>query len=168
MNETRARQLLVTEARRLSAVHDAIDGGLAPGRSDADTRPASDASGPDGAALLLEHEVEESLRLVVDDERAEVALALTRVDLGTYGTCVACGTAIPDARLELVPATRFCVACETADERRPERDPAPVLDPALRLAIQELVTWDDDGDDDDVVVRGAEEDAVHTRARSTP
>ncbi|QYG93514.1 hypothetical protein HC251_14500 [Iamia sp. SCSIO 61187] len=166
MNETRARQLLVTEARRLSAIHAAVDGDLAAGQSDADTRPASDAWGPDGAALLLEHEVEESLRVVVDDERAEVALALTRVDLGTYGSCVACGVAIPDERLELVPATRFCVACEAADERRAERGPTPVLDPALRVAVQELDAWDDDGDDDDVVVPGAEEDAVHTRTRS--
>lgn len=167
MNETRARRLLLTEARRLSAVHDTIDGDLAAVASEADTRPVSDAWGPGGAALLLDHEVEESLRAVVGDERAEVAFALARVDLGTYGTCVACGTVIPDERLELVPATRFCVACEAADEHRAERGPAPVLDATLRVAIEELDAWADDGDDEDVVVPGAEEDAVHPRTRST-
>ena len=169
MNETSARQVLVAEARRLAAVHDAIDGDLAAGQSDADTRSASDAAGPDAAALMLEHEVEESLRLVVDDEQAEVAFALTRLDQGTYGTCVACGTVIPDERLELVPATRFCVPCEVAGERNAERGRGPTVDAVLRVAIQELDTWDDDGDDeDDVVVPTAEEDAVRTRTRSTP
>ncbi len=39
----------------------------------------------------------------------EVALALARLDDGTYGMCEVCGVAIAPARLEAMPATRFCI-----------------------------------------------------------
>lgn len=37
--------------------------------------------------------------------------ALTRMDDGTYGTCEQCGTLIPPARMEALPATSRCVEC---------------------------------------------------------
>lgn len=37
--------------------------------------------------------------------------AIDAMDDGTYGRCAACGMAIPFARLEVLPATRTCVAC---------------------------------------------------------
>ena len=40
---------------------------------------------------------------------AEVEHALAKIDTGTYGTCETCGEAITDARLEAMPATRWCV-----------------------------------------------------------
>jgi len=121
MQDTQARQLLVAEARQLALIHGAIDGALT-GRADVDSRPVSDGRGPGAVTLLLEQEVEESLRRAVDDERAEVAFALTRLDQGTFGICVACGAAIPDERLGLMPATRFCVTCEAAGERSFHRE----------------------------------------------
>jgi DnaK suppressor protein len=39
-----------------------------------------------------------------------VALALQRLEDGTYGRCEACGVAIEPARLEAMPATRFCIS----------------------------------------------------------
>ena len=39
----------------------------------------------------------------------EVALALSRLEDGTYGQCEVCGQAIQPARLEAMPATRFCI-----------------------------------------------------------
>jgi RNA polymerase-binding transcription factor DksA len=43
------------------------------------------------------------------NELDEVERALAKLDAGTYGTCEVCGTAIAAARLEAMPATRFCI-----------------------------------------------------------
>ena len=45
----------------------------------------------------------------ISDQRRQVVEALTRLDEGTYGTCEVCGQPIGDARLEVMPATRFCI-----------------------------------------------------------
>lgn len=42
-------------------------------------------------------------------ELDEVERALAKLDDGTYGTCEVCGTTIAAARLEAMPATRFCI-----------------------------------------------------------
>lgn len=47
---------------------------------------------------------------------AEVTAALARIDGGNYGACADCGTAIPAERLEVMPATRYCVACRQRNE----------------------------------------------------
>ena len=39
----------------------------------------------------------------------EVAHALSKLGDGTYGTCEACGAPIGEARLEAMPATRYCI-----------------------------------------------------------
>lgn len=45
------------------------------------------------------------LREQLDD----VERALAKLDDGTYGLCDTCGAPIGDARLEAMPATRFCI-----------------------------------------------------------
>ncbi len=47
----------------------------------------------------------ESLRSVLVD----VEHALAKLDDGTFGTCEQCGAPISEARLEAMPATRWCV-----------------------------------------------------------
>ncbi|MFF9486363.1 TraR/DksA family transcriptional regulator [Streptomyces sp. NPDC014676] len=42
----------------------------------------------------------------------EIDEAFTRVDDGTYGTCLGCSKAVPPERLEILPHTRYCVACQ--------------------------------------------------------
>ena len=37
--------------------------------------------------------------------------ALVKFDAGTYGRCEDCGGEISDARLEAMPAARFCINC---------------------------------------------------------
>ena len=44
----------------------------------------------------------------IELELADVSRALERLDEGTYGTCEACGAALPDAQLAEQPAARFC------------------------------------------------------------
>ncbi|WP_181794830.1 TraR/DksA C4-type zinc finger protein [Streptomyces sp. WELS2] len=41
----------------------------------------------------------------------EIAEAFARLEDGTYGTCLACAKPIPEERLEILPHTRYCVAC---------------------------------------------------------
>jgi DnaK suppressor protein len=41
----------------------------------------------------------------------DIDQALERLDAGTYGTCVLCGIAIPEARLNAVPWAALCVPC---------------------------------------------------------
>jgi RNA polymerase-binding transcription factor DksA len=46
----------------------------------------------------------------VEGDLADVEAVLPKIDDGTYGTCEACGAAIPDEILASAPATRLCVA----------------------------------------------------------
>lgn len=58
------------------------------------------------AAELGENRVlYDQLRRDLDD----VERALARMDEGTYGTCEVCGVTIGAERLEVMPATRFCI-----------------------------------------------------------
>jgi RNA polymerase-binding transcription factor DksA len=43
--------------------------------------------------------------------RNEVVAALDRIERGSFGTCEACSTAIPAARLDALPYARYCVQC---------------------------------------------------------
>lgn len=42
---------------------------------------------------------------------AEIDDALERLDTGTYGRCIACGSVIPDERLRAVPWAALCMPC---------------------------------------------------------
>jgi DnaK suppressor protein len=56
-----------------------------------------------GEARVLARQIAESLQ--------EVRRALVKVDEGNYGICESCGRDIGEARLEAMPATRFCIDC---------------------------------------------------------
>src|SRR3954452_10703741 len=43
------------------------------------------------------------------DQLNEVDHALAKMDDGTYGRCEVCGEEIAEARLEAMPATRYCI-----------------------------------------------------------
>ncbi len=45
-------------------------------------------------------------------ELAELELALLRLDAGTYGVCIDCAAAIPEARLKARPEAQRCMACQ--------------------------------------------------------
>ena len=48
---------------------------------------------------------------------ARTERALAKLDEGTYGTCDACGEAIPPARLKAMPDSALCVNCAAAERR---------------------------------------------------
>jgi DnaK suppressor protein len=54
-----------------------------------------------GESMVLAGKLREQL----DD----VQRALDKLDAGTYGVCETCGTEISPARLEAMPATRYCI-----------------------------------------------------------
>ena len=53
----------------------------------------------------------------VEAELGDVEHAIRRLDDGTYGTCEACGKPIDDARLDAMPAARFCLKDQAVAER---------------------------------------------------
>lgn len=65
---------------------------------------------PDLADVLLER---------CHEAMQEIEAALIRVGTGSYGLCLACGSAIPYERLEIVPAADRCVACQADRHRDP-------------------------------------------------
>jgi RNA polymerase-binding transcription factor DksA len=96
------RQLLENERRQLqselSELGHGEGGGLDYDPNFADT---SQVTAERGEADALAGQLQETLD--------EVALALGRLEDGTYGTCEVCGVAIGPARLEAMPATRYCI-----------------------------------------------------------
>ena len=53
----------------------------------------------------------------IEAELADVEHAIRRLDDSSYGTCEACGKPIDDARLEAMPAARFCLEDQAHAER---------------------------------------------------
>ena len=64
---------------------------------------------------------EEVLQKLDDQSRHEIEdieQALARLDTGTYGRCIACGHAIPTARLDALPTALRCAPCQAHLEQR--------------------------------------------------
>lgn len=77
-------------------------------------------------------DVEDPIDSVISSEGAAAALeegtlatgtldavrdALRRIEDGSYGQCIDCGSPIPDARLEAVPWTPYCVEDQEKHDR---------------------------------------------------
>ena len=77
--------------------------GRSPGEHDRGTSESLDKE------IEVEHTEEEIHR--------HVNAALERIENGSYGVCEDCGKKIPEVRLEAIPYTSCCVACETEHER---------------------------------------------------
>ena len=52
-----------------------------------------------------------------------VRLALERIDEGSYGECLQCGTTIGEKRLDALPWTPYCIACQEKIENGEIEDP---------------------------------------------
>lgn len=95
--------------RTVAATDEEMAGLEAPGPGDSTDRAA--------AASI----VSLASRLAGQDKREldEVAEALHRLGSGAYGICESCRTPIALPRLRAVPAARFCLACQEAEEVTP-------------------------------------------------
>jgi RNA polymerase-binding transcription factor DksA len=96
------RQLLENEQRQLSAELAELGFGDGVGLTyDPNFADSSQVTAERGEAGVLAGQLQDSLR--------EVARALDRLEAGSYGRCEVCGVEIQPARLEAMPATRFCI-----------------------------------------------------------
>lgn len=98
------RQELLGE---LDDIHRGLDGVVAIRANGQD----DDEHDPDGAPLSGEWSRLETQRRSARERLAEVDSALGDLERGSYGVCRRCGNRIPEGRLEVRPATRFCVRC---------------------------------------------------------
>jgi RNA polymerase-binding transcription factor DksA len=118
MNKTKASRRLEEERTRLQGIRD----GLQRDQEEATSDTGGELSGVDqhpgdSGTETFEMEKNVSLREQVEDELTEIDAAVQRLDRGEYGSCQACGRPIGDARLEAMPATRFCVEDQAKAER---------------------------------------------------
>lgn len=78
---------------------------------DAELHEPGDPDFEERAIEIEGEEILEGLGKVALDEIAQIKSALTRIELGTYGTCVNCGEEISEARLNAVPYAARCIKC---------------------------------------------------------
>ena len=67
-----------------------------------------DLASDQGAAQLLDDLTEREL-----GEIAEIDAALARIERGTYGVCLACGSPVEPGRLKAIPEVRLCLGCSS-------------------------------------------------------
>jgi len=70
-----------------------------------------DSNFADSSQVTAERGEAEALAGELRDSLATVEAALQRLANGTYGLCESCGEPIAPARLEAMPASRFCITC---------------------------------------------------------
>jgi RNA polymerase-binding transcription factor DksA len=63
----------------------------------------------DSGQVAAEQGENQALAARLRDQLDDVELALGKLDGGTYGRCEICGNQIGEARLEVMPAARFCI-----------------------------------------------------------
>lgn len=76
-----------------------------------DNHPADDAE------MVFIRERNLALLTNAQDRIQQIEEALQRMDEGTYGTCENCGRPIGNERLEALPFTTRCVACQAQAEQ---------------------------------------------------
>jgi RNA polymerase-binding protein DksA len=60
-----------------------------------------------------------SMGIATEEQKRLFAMeeALRRIEEGTYGSCLNCGKRILKKRLNAVPDTELCIACQTSQEK---------------------------------------------------
>jgi DnaK suppressor protein len=72
-------------------------------------RSEFDENFADSAQVAAEQGEVQALAGSLRDQLDAVDAALAKLDEGTYGQCEVCGNQISEARLEAMPATRYCI-----------------------------------------------------------
>jgi DnaK suppressor protein len=111
MEDSKAKELLSAERRRVEGLLTAID------EAGVDDRAAADQEGEmyDSAEPLTTEGTDDAVRAELEDRLAAVGRAERRLAAGTYGISVRSGEPIPDERLEADPTTELTVE-EAAEE----------------------------------------------------
>ena len=118
MNKAKATRRLEEERTRLRGIRDGLQREQEEATSDTAGELSSFDQHPgDSGTETFEMEKNVSLLEQVEYELSEIDAAFQRLERGQYGKCQACGRPIGDARLEAMPATRFCVEDQAKAER---------------------------------------------------
>ena len=75
------------------------------------------ADSEERAKEMEDSEVVDALGNEAREEVRKISAALTRMEEGNFGSCLACGSAIDDARLEAYPYAEDCIDCANEEER---------------------------------------------------
>jgi RNA polymerase-binding transcription factor DksA len=70
---------------------------------------AYDDNFADSAQVAAELGENQALLAANQEQLDDIDHALAKIEAGTYGTCDVCGAQIGAARLEAMPATRYCI-----------------------------------------------------------
>lgn len=108
----RLEGLLIAAARLQAGAQEAQEREL----SSSDQHPA------ELATETIERELDQSVVLHVQMELTEVEAAMAKLEAGTYGLCEACAKPISDARLEAMPAARYCIEDQAKLSRNGRRN----------------------------------------------
>jgi|SRR5580692_8516186 DnaK suppressor protein len=102
-----------TALARLQALHAELNGIIA----DAVDANGDDEHDPEGPTIAFERARVTALLADAHSYLGDLNEALVRLDSGNYSICETCSRAIPNERLETLPACRTCVECAVV--RRP-------------------------------------------------
>ena len=118
MDPEHVRERLAEEATRLNDIRSGFDDlGRESEAESLGELSSSDQHQADVGTETFDREKDLSILEQVEAELADVEHALRRLDDGSYGTCEACGKVIDEARLEALPAARFCLDDQSKAER---------------------------------------------------
>ena len=95
------RGALTAERDRLTSQINALE----PGSNESQV----DDNFADSGQVAAEQGENQALAAPLRQELEEVERALKKIDDGTYGLCETCGEPIAAARLEVMPAARYCI-----------------------------------------------------------
>lgn len=107
-------------ARRAALTRE-VEAGVAKRTADRAGLVSDNDNVPDNAERAFADVILDVDRAEIDRDITELAAidaALTRIDLGSYGSCVDCGRAIEAARLATAPEASRCLACQEHVEKR--------------------------------------------------
>jgi len=118
LTEAQTRELrgMIDERRRLlqAELHDGVDRAREDRFEDL-AGPAPDAGDESVATLIGDIDHADVSRDMTELRALDAARG--RMDEGSYGTCVDCGTDIDFARLKAAPAALRCIRCQTLHEK---------------------------------------------------
>ncbi len=103
------QDLLSSVRRDLEAERDDLLARIEELETSSDDRLDYDDNFADSGQVAAELGENQALMASMRDQLSDVTAALTKIDEGVYGSCEVCGNAIQPARLEAMPAARYCI-----------------------------------------------------------
>ncbi|WP_262775415.1 TraR/DksA family transcriptional regulator [Brevibacterium permense] len=111
VDEPTMRDLLEAERAETQALIDRLTQGIDEVSAAREGDNSDDEHDPEGATLAFERSQAATLLEQSENRLDEIAEAVGRLNAGTFGTCIDCGSPIAEARLEARPYTAKCVNC---------------------------------------------------------